>query len=165
MRALTRSALLVFVAAVSVCIAADASTAPAQPIPFSHKVHAGASIRCNLCHPNAAKAERASLPTASQCMVCHAGIKKDSPSIRDLAAFHKQGKPIPWVRVYRLSDFVFFSHSTHIKGKVQCAECHGPVEQRDVLTAEIKHNMKTCMACHSARGASNKCHVCHELGQ
>jgi hypothetical protein len=34
-----------------------------------------------------------------------------------------------------------------------------------VLTAEVTHNMKTCMACHAARGASNKCHICHELGQ
>jgi hypothetical protein len=118
-----------------------------------------------MCHPNAAKAERATLPAAAQCMACHSSVSKDSPDIRKLAALHKEGKPIPWKRVYRLPDFVFFSHATHVDARIACAECHGPVEQRDTLAAEVVHNMKTCMACHSARSASNKCHVCHELGQ
>jgi hypothetical protein len=98
-------------------------------------------------------------------MACHTGITKDSPHIRKLAAFHKDEKPIPWARVYRLPDFVFFSHATHVNSKIACAECHGPVEQRDILAAEVAHDMKTCMGCHTARGASNKCHICHELGQ
>ena len=85
--------------------------------------------------------------------------------IRQVAAFDKEQKPIPWVRLYKLPDFVFFSHSVHLNGKVACAECHGPVEQREALAAEVTHNMKTCMACHSAREVSNKCHICHELGQ
>ena len=160
-----RSVLIALAAALPVFLMADTQKAPVQPIPFSHKRHAEASIRCNMCHPNAAKAERAGLPATSQCMTCHAGIKKDSPNIRELAAIHQQEKPIRWARVYRLPDFVFFSHSTHVNGKVACAVCHGPVEERETLAAEVTHDMKTCMACHSARGASNKCHVCHELGQ
>jgi hypothetical protein len=164
MTAVTRNAMLAL-AALSWSAAADTSKAPEQPIPFSHKLHAEAAIRCAMCHPNAAKAERAGIPTAAQCMVCHTGIRKDSPVVRDLAEFHKQEKKIPWVRVYRLPDFVFFNHSTHVNAKAACAECHGPVEQRETLSAEVIHNMKTCMACHLARGASNKCHVCHELGQ
>jgi hypothetical protein len=157
--------LLALTAALPWCTIAESPKAPEQPIPFNHKRHVALSLRCEMCHPNATKAERAGLPAAAQCMVCHTGIKTDSPSIQELAAFHKQEKPIPWVRVYRLPDFVFFSHSTHVNAKVECAECHGPVAQRDTLAAEIVHNMKTCMACHSDRKASNKCHVCHELGQ
>jgi hypothetical protein len=153
------------VAALPLFIIADTPKAPAQPVSFSHKRHADAGIRCNMCHPNGAKAERAGLPSAAQCMACHTTVSKDSPQIRELATFHKDQKRISWARVYRLPDFVFFSHATHVNGKVACADCHGPVEQRDTLAAEVVHNMKTCMACHSARGASNKCHVCHELGQ
>ena len=164
MGAVTGRAFLAL-AALSLCTVAEESTAPEQPVPFSHKRHAEVAKQCTMCHRNAAKAERAGLPAAAECMACHSAIMKDSPRIRELAVFHKEDKPIPWVRVYRLPDFVFFSHGTHVNGKVQCAECHGPVDQRETLAAEVKHNMKTCMACHSARGASNKCHVCHELGQ
>jgi hypothetical protein len=157
--------LISLAAALPFFLVADAPKGPAQPISFSHKRHAEASIRCNMCHPNAAKAERAGLPTASQCMLCHASIAKDSSDVRKLDAFDKDKKVIPWARVYQLPDFVFFSHAMHVNRKISCAECHGQVEQRDTLATEVTHNMKTCMACHSARGASNKCHVCHELGQ
>jgi hypothetical protein len=98
-------------------------------------------------------------------MICHANITTHGGLIEQLATFQKEEKPIPWVRVYRLPDFVFFSHAKHATGKVACGECHGPVEDRDALAAEIVHNMKTCMNCHAVRKASNKCHVCHELGQ
>jgi hypothetical protein len=147
------------------CMLAQVPKAPVQPVPFSHQQHSAAAIACKHCHPNAARAERAGLPSAAQCMACHTSIKKESAAIQQLAAFHKEEKPIPWVRVYRLPDFVFFSHGTHVNADVQCTECHGPVEQRETLSAEIVHNMKTCMACHQTRKASNKCHVCHELGQ
>jgi hypothetical protein len=69
------------------------------------------------------------------------------------------------VRVYKVPDFVFFSHATHVNGKVACAECHGPVERREVLSAEVTHKMSTCMDCHVTRKAANECHLCHELGQ
>jgi hypothetical protein len=164
-RAETRCALIIVAAALPLILIADTAKAPSQPVPFSHKSHADAKIRCNMCHPNAAKAERAGLPSAAQCMACHTSINKDSPQIRQISTFHTERKPIPWVRLYRLPDFVFFSHSTHVNGNVACAACHGPVEQRETLAADVTHNMKTCMACHSARGVSNKCHVCHELGQ
>ena len=135
-----------------------------QPIPFSHKQHASVAA-CELCHTTAATAERAGLPVASQCMLCHEGVKKEIPSIRRLAEYAKQQRPIPWVRVYRVPDFIFFSHAKHVAVKIECGACHGPVQQRDVLAQEIPTNMKACMDCHRARGASNACSLCHELGQ
>jgi hypothetical protein len=163
----TRFAGAVFaaLAALPLWTIADSRKAPEQPLPFSHKRHAAFSLSCEACHPKAPKEERAGLPASAQCMLCHANIKKDSQLNQQLAAFQKEEKPIPWSRVYRLPDFVFFSHAKHVTGKVSCAECHGPVEERDVLAAEIVHNMKTCMDCHKVRKASNQCHVCHELGQ
>ena len=160
------SSLLVVVGAlVTVQAATEDPKPPAQPIPFNHKLHVGAGLQCNVCHPNAAKTARAGLPSAAQCMACHAGIKKDSPAIQKLAAFQAQPKPIPWARVYKLPDFIFFSHAPHVNGKVTCAECHGPVEQREALVAEVTHNMKNCMECHLVRKVTNECNVCHELGQ
>ena len=139
--------------------------APEQPVPFSHKQHSSAGLQCQLCHPKAIKEERAGLPSAAQCMSCHAGLKQDSPAIRKLATFHKEKKPLPWARVYRIPDFVFFSHARHVNGKVACSDCHGPVEQRDTLAMEVVHNMTTCMDCHKMRKISNRCQVCHELGE
>jgi hypothetical protein len=97
MRAPTRGTLLSFAALLPLFIKADTPKAPAQPIPFSHKRHAESGIRCNMCHPNAARAERAGLPGATQCMSCHTSIKRDSPQVRQIATFHNEQKPIPLV--------------------------------------------------------------------
>ena len=46
--------------------------APAQPIAYSHKLHAGdLAINCQYCHYNAAKGPHAGIPPASLCMNCH----------------------------------------------------------------------------------------------
>jgi hypothetical protein len=151
--------------ALATALAAQTPRPPEQPVAFSHRQHAAAPVPCALCHPNAGRAERAGLPSTGQCMACHDVIKRDSVLIQKLASFQKEAKPIPWVRIYRLPDFVFFSHGTHANAKVACAECHGPVPQRDALAAEIIQNMKNCMDCHRLRKARNDCHLCHELGQ
>lgn len=122
-------------------------------------------MACTVCHPTAAAAERAGLPAASQCMLCHENVKQSSPAIRKLARYAKEEKPVPWVRVYKLRDFVFFSHATHVAAKVECGACHGPVEKRDVLKQEVPTDMKTCLDCHRLRGASVQCNLCHEIGQ
>ena len=43
-----------------------------------------------------------------------------------------------------------------------CETCHGSVRERDVMTREVVHNMKSCMACHTATKARNDCTTCHE---
>ncbi len=121
-------------------------------------------MACNVCHATAATAERAGLPAAAQCMLCHENVKQESPAIRKLAAYAKDNKPIPWVRVYRLRDFVLFSHASHLAAKIDCVACHGPVEKRAVLKEEVPVKMKTCVDCHQARRASLDCTLCHELG-
>lgn len=97
--------------------------------------------------------------------MCHEGLKQARSPVRQLVRYQKQNRTIPWARVYRLADYVFFSHARHAKGQVECASCHGPVELRDRLVQEVSINMKSCMDCHRARNASNTCTVCHELGQ
>ena len=136
-----------------------------QPIPFSHKQHASAGISCNDCHRGAEKRDRAGLPDSEQCMLCHRTIKTDSPAVGKLAQLHRGGKPLDWVRIYRVPDFVFFSHRSHAGAGTGCADCHGPVEQRERLLKEVSTSMTMCMDCHKRKNASRNCHLCHELGQ
>lgn len=102
-------------------------------------------------------------PATSYCMSCHRFTKTDSPAIQKLAAFDRNHQEIPWVRVYKLPDYVSFSHRTHLNASVKCEECHGQVSQRDRLFVESDLSMAGCMACHKNRKASLECDSCHEL--
>jgi len=135
-----------------------------QPIPFSHKVHAGAGLKCDDCHTLPGNGREAGLPAESKCMACHVAIKTESPHIARLAAHAREKKPVRWERLYRVADYVFFSHKRHVvKGGAACADCHGPVAERDVLAKEKPTSMKACMDCHEERGATNECNVCHDV--
>lgn len=135
-----------------------------QPVPFDHELHSRHRIACADCHPGGTSKERAGLPDRDQCMLCHQAIAVDRPPVRALAEL-PAGSRIPWVRAYRVPDFVFFSHSEHAKAEVQCSTCHGPVATRPVLSQEVSTNMVACMNCHAERQASNECYLCHDLGQ
>ncbi len=133
-----------------------------QPVPYSHKTHLAMGLKCNACHKNADPGELMGLPAVSFCMGCHLSIKADSPHIQRLAAAAKESKPIPWVRVYRIPHYVYFSHRVHGQAGVTCETCHGPVRERDVISKEVAQNMAACMACHAAAKAPNDCNTCHE---
>ena len=58
---------------------------PDQPIPFSHRLHAGEmGIDCRYCHTNVEKSPHASVPPAQVCMNCHSQVKKESPVLETL---------------------------------------------------------------------------------
>jgi hypothetical protein len=135
---------------------------PVQPVPYSHKTHLALGLGCDSCHENADPGEYMGFPAESFCMGCHRGIKADSPYIAKLAAAARDKKPMPWTRVYRLPNYVYFSHRVHTTAGTPCETCHGPVRERDVLTREVVHSMKSCMACHDATKARNDCGACHE---
>ena len=137
---------------------------PPQPVRFNHKLHAAAKIACADCHPGGRTAARAGLPQREQCMLCHAAIAADREEIRKLAAL-PAAETIRWRRLYRVPDFVFFSHRSHAAGGASCAQCHGPVAAREVLAQELSTNMIACMNCHADRQVSNECFLCHDLGQ
>src|SRR6185437_15514539 len=47
-------------------------SAPAQPIDFFHRVHAGdKGISCNFCHRTVSTAAFAGMPSTETCMRCH----------------------------------------------------------------------------------------------
>lgn len=133
-----------------------------QPIPYSHKTHLALGLKCSSCHKNPDPGELMEYPEEAFCMTCHRAIKTDSPHVQKLAAAAKAKKQIPWVRIYRLPDFVYFSHRVHTEAGAACETCHGPVRERDVITKEVANNMRFCVACHKASGARNECGTCHE---
>ena len=140
---------------------AQAPAVRQQPIPFSHKLHVRMGQQCADCHTMSPPGEMATFPKETRCMSCHAG-KTTSPAILKLQEYAKQRKPVPWVRIYKVPEYVYFSHEAHHKkGKIACTACHGPVAERDVITVEKPTSMVACMACHDETGASNECTFCH----
>jgi quinate dehydrogenase (quinone) len=138
--------------------------APAQPLPFSHKAHSTAGLKCDSCHQLANGGKKMRIPKAAQCMACHQTIAKDRPAIRNLARLQKAGAGIPWVRVYHLPDFVFFSHQKHIAAKMNCAVCHGMVRNMDAMRQAKDVSMLSCVNCHKLRKATVSCGQCHNIG-
>src|SRR5512140_2838564 len=83
--------------------------APQQPVPYSHRTHLALGLECASCHSNPDPGESMGFPPASTCMTCHQAIKADSPHIQKLATAARDDTPLPWARVYRLADYVYFS--------------------------------------------------------
>jgi c(7)-type cytochrome triheme protein len=133
-----------------------------QPIPYSHKTHLSLGLKCASCHKNPDPGEAMGLPPESFCLNCHRAVKADSPHIQKLAAAAVEKQPLPWVRIYQVPAFVYFSHRVHLKAGESCEACHGPVREREVITKEVANNMQSCMACHAAKKARNDCSTCHE---
>lgn len=136
-----------------------------QPIAYSHKTHLALGLKCNNCHKNADPGEAMGFPAESFCMSCHRTVKTGSPDIQKLAAAAKAKEPLPWVRVYRLPTYVYFSHRVHTTAGTTCETCHGPVPQRDVIKKEVTHDMRSCIACHTEKKARQDCTACHEERQ
>jgi hypothetical protein len=135
---------------------------PEQPIPFSHKLHVGLGAKCLDCHTIKKPGFAAGYPAAAVCMACHAAVKADSAPIQKLAEAEKTQTPVEWVKVYKVPDYVWFSHQTHaVEAKVACETCHGPVAEREVILKEKPTNMVSCMDCHAQHGAPNDCDLCH----
>jgi hypothetical protein len=116
--------------------------APAQPIPFNHKLHAAAGLTCLGCHTIAAPGDLAGFPGATFCMGCHNTVQKDSPAIQTLKAFAGERKPIPWVRVYKLPGFLYFSHQVSTRPPTAAISVRTLIECRSM----IYHSLATTFA-------------------
>ncbi|MCB0819623.1 MAG: c-type cytochrome [Bacteroidetes bacterium] len=138
--------------------------APEQPIKFSHELHAGQNkIACVYCHSSVEKSKHANIPSANVCMNCHAyiqqGPKYGSEEISKIYAaldynpetrsYGPNQKPIKWIRVHSLPDHVYFNHSQHVTvGKLECAQCHGPIDSMEVVRQYSPLTMGWCINCH-----------------
>ena len=127
--------------------------APEQPIHYSHKLHADElGIDCRYCHSNVEQSQEAMVPPTQTCMGCHSIVKKDSPELARLQDSWATGEPVPWVRVHKLPDHVYFDHSAHLAAGVGCASCHGRIDQMVTVRLDTPLNMGWCLECHRDPG-------------
>ncbi len=136
---------------------------PIQPIAFSHKIHAGDNaIPCLFCHRGVPKSPSAGIPAVADCRACHLFIAQNAPEIKKLMTYWDKKEPIPWVRVYRVPDHVYFPHKMHIRAGLVCAACHGNVAAMQRITRSVKIRMGWCLNCHRQHKASIDCWTCHK---
>lgn len=164
---------------------------PEQPIYFSHKIHAGENkIDCQLCHSSAKYGKVSEIPSMNVCMNCHRTISEYNGKYMepgkdkafydgeiqkiyaatgwDPASQQYTGKtrPVEWVRIHNMPDFVYFDHSQHVvageqaiisshnkknpeaKIDVVCKACHGQVDTMNVVQMANDFTMGWCIECH-----------------
>jgi len=69
-------------------------------------------------------------------------------SLEPIRESYRTDQSIPWVKVHRLADFVYFNHSIHINKGVGCSSCHGQVNQMPLVFQANTLLMQWCLDCH-----------------
>ncbi|MBE0659617.1 MAG: cytochrome c3 family protein [Bryobacteraceae bacterium] len=127
----------------------DTGYTPTQPVEYSHKLHAGnLGMDCYYCHTTVEKSSFAAVPTTETCMNCHHRVKEKSPKLQMVRESYSTGQPIPWVKVHRLPDYVYFNHQAHVTSGVSCVSCHGRVDQMVEVKQVEPLTMAWCLDCH-----------------
>ena len=127
----------------------DVGYRPVQPIPYSHKLHAGElGIDCRYCHAQVEVSPVATVPPAKTCMNCHTVILRDSAALEPLRESMITGNPIRWIRVHNVPDYAYFDHSIHVGAGVGCASCHGEIHKMEVVQQAKPLSMRWCLDCH-----------------
>lgn len=127
----------------------DTGYTPEQPVRYSHKLHAGnLGMDCLYCHSTVDKAPYAAIPATETCMNCHVRVRPQSILLAKVRDSYKTGEPIPWVKVHRLPDFVYFNHQSHVTAGVSCVSCHGRVDQMVEVKQVEPLSMAWCLDCH-----------------
>ncbi|MFN0062163.1 MAG: cytochrome c3 family protein [Myxococcaceae bacterium] len=135
----------------------DVGYAPEQPIPYSHKLHAGdMAMDCRYCHAYVERGPHAGVPATQVCMNCHRQVKADSPKLAALRESWDKGTPIAWKRIHKVPDFAYFDHSAHVgvgvrknRAAIGCETCHGRIDTMEVVRQEKPLSMSWCVDCHN----------------
>lgn len=132
-------------------VTTDVGYQPKQPVPFSHRVHAGdLKIDCRYCHSTVEQAAFAAVPPTQTCMNCHASIGAASPLLEPVRNSFAEGSAVAWIKVHDLPDFVYFNHAAHVNQGIGCATCHGRIDQMDEVWQSQPISMGWCLRCHRA---------------
>ena len=156
-------------------VGVDQGYEPVQPIHYSHRIHAGDNqIDCKYCHSSARVSKHSGIPSLNVCMNCHKNIAEYNGE-EDLAngytkefytkeiaklyeavgwddadqSYTGEEKPVKWIQIHNLPDFVYFNHSQHVNvAGVECQTCHGPVEEMEIMEQYSPLTMGWCIDCH-----------------
>jgi len=127
----------------------DVGYGPRQPVPYSHKLHAGdLGIDCRYCHFSVEKSAVANVPPTSVCMNCHELILPESDRLLPVRESWAVGEPIKWVRIHKIGEYAYFNHSIHLSRGVSCISCHGDIAQMEVVIQQQPLSMGWCLSCH-----------------
>jgi hypothetical protein len=127
---------------------------PTQPVAFNHYLHAeNLGLDCRYCHTYVDESGHANVPDSGTCMNCHSNVRSpvvnpDSPKIAPIKASYESGEPIDWVRIHKVPDYVYFNHAVHVNRGVSCVECHGQVNEMEVVYHAEPLSMGFCLECH-----------------
>jgi hypothetical protein len=128
---------------------------PVQPIKFPHPLHVKAlGLNCVYCHNAAYKSPDPGLPAVGTCMGCHQIVDAvnpkigKNPEIVKLEGYWKDKKPIPWIRIHHVPEYVHFPHMRHINAGVTCQTCHGQIQEMYQVYQYSSLNMGWCVNCH-----------------
>jgi len=161
-QALLASFLIAALGWIAYRVAYPYSVGPEQPLPFSHRIHAGVrGVSCLFCHSGADRSPVAGIPEVHKCLLCHNVIAPQFAPIQQLHDYYNRAEPVPWVRVYRLPQYVHFNHEMHLARGVDCRECHGDVKGMDRIAVAYTVDMGFCVDCHRSHGAKVDCTACH----
>ena len=146
--------------------ASNQGYAPEQPIPYSHKLHAGQyKIPCLYCHSSAEKSIHAAIPSLNVCMNCHSVVKTESPYIKSIKEHFDSGKPVEWLRVHELPDHVRFPHKRHVAAGIQCQSCHGQIQDMERVYQAQALDMGWCLGCHRGQTTPKYLHQKYYPGE
>jgi hypothetical protein len=81
-------------------------------------------------------------------MNCHGQIWNDATLLEPVRQSFYRNWPIPWQKIHRLPDFVFFNHAIHTHRGVDCSRCHGQVDRMARVYRVAPLNMAWCLECH-----------------
>jgi hypothetical protein len=127
----------------------EVARTPMQPVPFSHKHHAGElGIDCRYCHTSVERSAFAGLPPTETCMNCHRQIWTNAELLEPIRASYRDNVPVQWTRVNNVPDFVYFNHSVHVAKGIGCQSCHGNVDRMPLMFQNASLQMQWCLDCH-----------------
>ena len=157
-------------------VGVDQGYEPIQPIHYSHRIHAGENkIDCKYCHSSARVSKHSGIPSLNVCMNCHKQIAEVAPETQakgkeefnvdynaeiaklyesvgwdqETRSYTGDSKPVKWIRIHNLPDLVYFNHSQHVTvGQIECQQCHGPVQEMEIMYQNAPLTMGWCINCH-----------------
>jgi len=153
---------------------------------FNHRFHTldpnGPKMKCDSCHKAALTSASANdnlIPIGAVCDGCH---MSDHANLDKVAAGDDEmgkcafchvgygttgtGNANAVARFELPRANLVFNHKSHLARNIQCAQCHGAVQELELATRDQMPRMRGCFSCHqrtaSARGdAKSDCLTCH----